>query len=149
MQRLRWRRACVGRWRPPLKKKLKNFAIIFGFFPHFYFAECKSLPSAVVALDKAAFTGRGFDGGSLPSVALGKRFVECKATFVECNRHSAKSPPPIVISVSSILPIRSLGYQTLARWILLDSFLGSSYLHASKPPSSCMPRIRRPLPPPS
>ena len=57
----------------------------------------KSLPSARnLALGKAAFTGRGFDGGSLPSVALGKGFAECKAAFAECNRHSTKSPPPVV-----------------------------------------------------
>ena len=57
----------------------------------------KPLPSARnLALGKAAFTGRGFDGGSLPSVALGKGFTECKAAFAECNRHSAKSPPPVV-----------------------------------------------------
>jgi len=32
---------------------LKIFAIIFGFFSYFYFAECKSLPSAFPALGKA------------------------------------------------------------------------------------------------
>ena len=58
------------------EKKIKNFCYYFWGFPHFYFAECKSLPSAVVALGKAAFTVRGFDGGSLLSVALGKSFVE-------------------------------------------------------------------------
>ena len=57
----------------------------------------KSLPSARnLALGKAAFTGRGFDEGSLLSVALGKGLAECKAAFAECNRHSAKSPPPVV-----------------------------------------------------
>ena len=57
----------------------------------------KPLPSARnLALGKAAFTGRGFDGGSLPSVALGKGFAVCKAAFAECNKHSAKSLPPVV-----------------------------------------------------
>ena len=55
-----------------------------------------------MALGKAAFTGRGFDGGSLPSVALGKGFAECKAAFAECNRHSAKSPPPVVDAMLTV-----------------------------------------------
>ena len=42
-----------GRWpvAASFEKKIRVFfAIIFGFFLHFYFAECKSLPSAFSAL---------------------------------------------------------------------------------------------------
>ena len=61
----------------------------------------KSLPRNL-ALGKAAFTEREFDGGSLLSVALGKGFAECKAAFAECNRHSAKSPPPVVDAMLTV-----------------------------------------------
>jgi hypothetical protein len=33
---------------------------------------------------------------SLPSVTLGKAFAECKITFAECLRHSAKKLCPVV-----------------------------------------------------
>jgi hypothetical protein len=42
-----------------------------------------------LALGKAGFTVKGFDGASLPSVALGKGFDECNVAFAEYNRHSA------------------------------------------------------------
>ena len=78
-----------GRWpvAASLEKKiLKNFAIIFGVFSHFYFAECKSLPSARhAALGKEAFAVKGYADSSLPSAALDKGFAECKAFFTECK----------------------------------------------------------------
>ena len=44
------------------------------------------LPSARHAtLDKEAFAVKGYADNSLPSAALGKGFVECKAFFAECN----------------------------------------------------------------
>ena len=44
-----------------------------------------SLPSARdLALGKAGFTVKRFDGASLSSVALGKGFAECMGAFAEC-----------------------------------------------------------------
>ena len=94
----------------PEKKNLQLFLAFFRIFilPSvnlcrvLFRHSAKPLPSARnLALGKAGFTGSRFDGGSLPSVALGKGFAECKTAFAECNRHSAKSRPPVV---SSSLP---------------------------------------------
>ena len=91
MQRLRWRRAGVGRWWPPPKKKLKNFAIIFRFFRIFILPSvnlcrvlfrhsAKALPSArQKALGKEAFAVKGYADDSLPSTALDKGFALGKA----------------------------------------------------------------------
>ena len=79
MQRLQWRRARNGRWRPP-PKFFGFFSIIFGGFLHF-FAECKSFPS--VALGEEKKRKRRWpsanDVKSFPSAstALGKAFSEC------------------------------------------------------------------------
>jgi len=44
------------------------------------------LPSARhAAFGKEAFAVKEYADGSLPSVALGKGFAECKAFFAECN----------------------------------------------------------------
>jgi len=43
-----------GRW-PVAASPKKKFAIVFGFFSHFHFAECKSLPSDFPALGKGFF----------------------------------------------------------------------------------------------
>ena len=67
-----------GRWLVAASPEiffLKNFAIIFGFFSHFHFAECKSLSSAFSALGKEAFVVKGYVDSSLPSAALGKARV--------------------------------------------------------------------------
>ena len=40
-----------------------------------------------------------FDEWCLPSVTLGKEFAECKLSFAECNRHSAKRLNPVVTIV--------------------------------------------------
>ena len=95
-----------GRWLVAVsleKKNLKNFAIIFGFFSHFHFAECKYLPSAFPAL------GKGFAECPIkstrqiavyrqkdivycmPSVTLGKAVAEC------CLWHSTKRLYPVVV----------------------------------------------------
>jgi hypothetical protein len=50
------------------------------------------LLSDMPTLGKAGFTVKGFYGNSLPSVALGKGFAECK-------RHSAKRAPAVVFGV--------------------------------------------------
>ena len=92
-----------GRWLVAAspEKKLKNFAIIFGFFCIFILPSvnlcrvpsCHSgnpLPSARhAALGKEAFAVKGYADSSLPSAALGKGFVECKAFFAECKHVSA------------------------------------------------------------
>jgi len=51
------------------------------------FAECPRFGD--LALDKAGFTVKRFDGASLPSVALGKGFAECMG-------HSAKRVAAVV-----------------------------------------------------
>ena len=57
------------------------------------------LPSARdLALGKAGFTVKWFDGASLPSVALGKGFAECMGAFAECMGHSAKRVATVVNS---------------------------------------------------
>ena len=56
------------------------------------------LPSARdLALGKADFTVKRFDGASLSSVALGKGFAECMGAFAECMGHSAKRVAAVVI----------------------------------------------------
>ena len=60
------------------------------------------LPSARdLALGKAGFTVKKFDGASLPSVALGKRFAECMGVFAECMGHSAKRVAAVVCMCAS------------------------------------------------
>ena len=78
-----------GRW--PVAASLgKKICYYFWVFSHFYFAECKSLPSAFPAL------GEGFAECPLPSAALGKAFAECISGFAECHRHSAKLGIPVM-----------------------------------------------------
>jgi hypothetical protein len=45
---------------------------------------------------KEPFADEIFDECSLPSVTLGKGFVECKIVFAECLKHSAKNAIPVV-----------------------------------------------------
>jgi hypothetical protein len=54
-------------------------------------AEC---PKKV--LGKEPFADKIFAECSLPSVTLGKGFAECKISFAECLRHSAKNAIPVV-----------------------------------------------------
>ena len=54
-----------------------------------------------MALGKAGFTVKKFDGASLPSVALGKGFAECMGAFAECMGHSAKRVAAVVVVISS------------------------------------------------
>ena len=59
----------------------------------------KSLPSARTALGKAFAECPKFGTRQSSLYRKGIRwrlFAECKAAFAECNRHSAKSPPPLV-----------------------------------------------------
>ena len=49
-----------------------------------------------MALGKEFFADEFFAECSLPSVALGKAFAECKAGFAECGLHSAKNQNPVV-----------------------------------------------------
>jgi len=51
-----------------------------------------------LALGKAGFTVKRFDGASLPSVALGKGFAECMGAFAECMGHSAKRVAAVVLA---------------------------------------------------
>ena len=60
------------------------------------FAECQLVRD--LALGKAGFTAKRFDGASLPSVALGKGFAECMGTFAECMGHSAKRVAVVVMT---------------------------------------------------
>ena len=56
-----------------------------------------SLPSArQKVLGKEAVADVQFAERSLPSVTLGKGFVECKIAFAVCLRHSAKELIPVV-----------------------------------------------------
>jgi hypothetical protein len=48
------------------------------------------------ALGKETVADVQFAERSLPSVTLGKAFAECKLTFAECLRHSAKELCPVV-----------------------------------------------------
>jgi hypothetical protein len=50
-------------------------------------------------LGKEPFADKMFAEYSLPSVTLGKDFAECKMTFVECIKHSAKNAIPVVCHV--------------------------------------------------
>jgi hypothetical protein len=59
------------------------------------FTEC---PKKV--LGKESFADKMFTEYSLPSVTLGKAFVECKMAFTDCLRHSAKNAIPIVFPLS-------------------------------------------------
>jgi hypothetical protein len=51
-------------------------------------------------LGKEAVADVQFAERSLPSVTLGKAFAECKITFAECLRHSAKELCPVVITLA-------------------------------------------------
>jgi len=63
----------------------------------------KPLPSVRdLALGKAGFTVKRFDGASLPSVALGKGFAECMGAFAECMGHSAKRVAAVVVEKRKI-----------------------------------------------
>ena len=52
-----------------------------------------------MALGKAGFAVKRFDGASLSSVALGKGFAECMGAFAECMGHSAKHVAAVVTRV--------------------------------------------------
>ena len=54
-----------------------------------------------MALGKETFADGFFADCSLPSAALGKAFAECNRGFVECPKHSAKSPSAVVTWGSS------------------------------------------------
>jgi hypothetical protein len=54
-----------------------------------------SLPRQKV-LGKEVVADVQFAERSLPSVTLGKGFAECKISFAECLRHSAKELCPVV-----------------------------------------------------
>jgi hypothetical protein len=57
----------------------------------------KSLPSArQKVLGKEAVADVQFAERSVPSVTLGKAFVECKIAFAVCLRHTAKALIPVV-----------------------------------------------------
>jgi hypothetical protein len=56
------------------------------------FAECP-----IKVLDKEVFAYKIFIEYYLPSVTLDKGFAECKMTFAECLRHSAKNVIPVVV----------------------------------------------------
>jgi hypothetical protein len=65
---------------------LKNVLLFFYFFRFLicrvlFFAECSKK-----VLGKEPFADKIFSECSLPSVTLGKGFVECKIAFVECLR---------------------------------------------------------------
>jgi hypothetical protein len=64
------------------------------------FAECSKK-----VLGKEPFADEIFAECSLSSVTLGKGFVKCKITFVECLRHSAKNAIPVVgvMSITTIV----------------------------------------------
>ena len=67
----------------------------------------KTLPSArYIALGKEPFADKSYAGGSLPSVTLGKLFVEWKLVFAEHLGHSAKNPCPVVIGHTNIYVIQ-------------------------------------------
>jgi hypothetical protein len=58
------------------------------------------LPSAFlcrVLLGKEPFADKIFAEYSLPTVTLGKGFVDCKMVFAECLRNSAKNVILVVI----------------------------------------------------
>ena len=55
-----------------------------------------------MALGKEFFADEFFAECSLPSVALGKAFAECKAGFAECGLHSAKNQNHVVIPVTNL-----------------------------------------------
>ena len=100
-----------GRWPVAAspEKKIEKFCYYFLVFSHFHFAECKSLPSAFLALGKG-FTEcpikstrqiavcRQKDAVCcMPSVTLGKAVAECFWAIAECPWHSAKRLYPIVM----------------------------------------------------
>jgi hypothetical protein len=63
----------------------------------------KSLPSArQKVLGKEAVADVQFVERSLPSVVLGKAFVECKIAFAECLRHTTKELISVVYGLSLI-----------------------------------------------
>jgi hypothetical protein len=64
------------------------------------FTEC---PKKV--LGKELFADEIFAECSLPSVTLGKAFVECKIVFAECLRHSAKNAIPVVYVSQTLLDV--------------------------------------------
>ena len=89
----------------PRKKILLLF---LGFFSHFHFAECKSLPSAFPALGKGfaecptkstrqiAVCRQKDAVCCMPSVTLGKAVAEWFWAIAECPWHSAKRLYPVV-----------------------------------------------------
>ena len=123
-----------GRW--PVAASPEFF---FGFFSHFYFAECKSLPSAFPTLGKGfaecptkstrqiAVCRQKDAVYCMPSVTLGKAVAECFWAIAECPWHSAKRLYPVVL-----VPFlfRVLEFQRIP--LLVLEFY-SRILHASFP----------------
>ena len=57
----------------------------------------------IYALDKEVFADKLFTERPLPSVTLGKGFVECISAFAKCLRHSAKKLNLVVVAESPAL----------------------------------------------
>jgi hypothetical protein len=69
----------------------------------FFFVECfLTLGKVFAECPKKVLGKKPFAECFLPSVTLGKDFVECKIVFAECLRHSAKNAISVVISLSQI-----------------------------------------------
>ena len=94
-----------GRWLVAASPEIFfwKFLLLFLFFSHFHFAECKSLPSAFPALGKgfAECPTCGTRQSSLYLKGIRRRlFAECctrqRLYRVQSCLHSAKSPPPVV-----------------------------------------------------
>ena len=102
IQRLWWPVALDGRaLADGVLPRIFFFAIIFGFFSYFHFAECKSLPSAFPALSTRQRLCRVPDmrhsAKILCRLILCRvSFAECISGFAECRRHLAKWGCPVV-----------------------------------------------------
>jgi hypothetical protein len=98
-----WTRLCRG----PLEQTLGKGSVTVTWrrdgdfsLPSVKWHSANFFPSArQKVLGKEAVADVQFTERSLPSVTLGKAFVECKIAFAECLRHSAKELCLVVCAV--------------------------------------------------